>query len=147
MQLTSSLFSHQSQMPVDYTCKGRGVSPPLTINDVPPATKSLALILHDPDSVSPDFTHWTIWNISPTQPEIPENTVPTSAVEGTTDYQKVGYGQPCPPPGTGIHRYTFDLYALDTVLDLPSGASRSDLEAAITGHVIDTAHLIALFGV
>ncbi|HEX9153640.1 MAG TPA: YbhB/YbcL family Raf kinase inhibitor-like protein [Candidatus Saccharimonadales bacterium] len=145
MQLTSPLFNHQSSMPSDYTCKGRGVNPPLSIHNVPPDAKSLAVIFHDPDSVSHDFTHWTIWNISPTQLEIPENATPASATEGITDYGKTDYGPPCPPPGTGVHRYTFDLYALDVLLDLPSGASRSDLEAAIAGHIIDKAQLIGLF--
>jgi Raf kinase inhibitor-like YbhB/YbcL family protein len=147
VQLTSPLFNHQSSLPSDYTCKGRGVSPPLSIHNVPPGTKSLALIFHDPDSVSHDFTHWLVWNILPVQLEIPENTVPTSAIEGITDYGKVGYGQPCPPTGTGMHRYTFDLYALDALLDLPSGATRSELETAIAGHILDQAQFIGLFGV
>jgi phospholipid-binding protein, PBP family len=143
MQLTSDAFENGGALPVDYTCRGRGVNPPLTISDVPEGTKSLALIMHDPDAVGGrDFLHWTVWNIPPDTTRIEEGSLPVDAIQGTNDYPNQTYGPACPPAGTGLHRYIFDLYALDTVLDLPAGASRQELEAAIRGHTLATAQLI-----
>ena len=145
MQLTSNVFQDNTALPVDYTCKGRGVSPPLTIKDVPDDTESLALIAHDPDAVhGQDFLHWSVWNITPDTSAIDEGHLPAGAVQGTNDYPCQTYGPACPPAGTGLHRYIFDLYALDIVLDLPAGASRVELESAIAGHSIASARLVGI---
>jgi len=143
MQLTSIAFQNGSALPADYTCRGRGVSPPLTIADVPEGTQSLALIMHDPDAVGGrDFLHWAVWNLSPDLTDIDEGQLPTGAVQGTNDYPNQMYGPACPPAGSGLHHYIFDLYALDARLDLPAGASRQELESAIAGHTLATAQLI-----
>jgi Raf kinase inhibitor-like YbhB/YbcL family protein len=142
MQLTSDLFAHQSPIPDDYTCKGKDLSPSLRIADPPAGTKSLVLVLHDPDAPKGDFLHWTVWNIPPTTFLVKENSVPDSATQGMNDFGKVGYGGPCPPSGT--HRYVFELYALNTLLDLPAGASAADLQAAMESHVLEKAGLTGL---
>ncbi|MEK7152858.1 MAG: YbhB/YbcL family Raf kinase inhibitor-like protein, partial [Patescibacteria group bacterium] len=138
----SYLINHQSPIPADYTCKGRNISPALHIEGAPPDTKSMTLIMHDPDAPNGDFTHWVVWNIPPETTDILDGSVPDTASEGISDFETVGYGGPCPPAGT--HQYVFDLYALDTAFTLPQGASRPDIEAAIRGHVLAQTQLIGL---
>jgi Raf kinase inhibitor-like YbhB/YbcL family protein len=140
MELSSPAFGQNQPIPADHTSQGVGSSPPLMISNVPPGTGSLALIMHDPDAPKGDFTHWTVWNMSATASVIPENRIPTGALQGTNGYGKVGYGQPAPP--SGIHHYVLDLYALNIQLDLPAGASLKDLQAAMDGHIITQAQLI-----
>jgi Raf kinase inhibitor-like YbhB/YbcL family protein len=143
MQLTSPAFQDGSSLPIDYTCKGRGVSPPLTIRDVPQSAKSLVIVMHDPDAVGgKDFLHWSLWNISPDTADIAENSMPLGAAIGTNDYPGITYGPACPPKGTGLHRYTFDLYALDTSLGLTNGASHDELEIAMKDHILAIAQLV-----
>ncbi len=143
MQLTSTAFQNNSTLPTDYTCKGRGVNPPLSISDVPPGTESLAIIAHDPDAIDGrDFLHWSVWNLDPGTLGIAEGNLPTGAVQGTNDYPGQGYGPACPPAWSGLHHYIFDLYALDTALGLAAGASRHDLESAMDGHILATAQLV-----
>ena len=145
MQLTSSAFVHNTQLPTDYTCKGRAVSPPLTISDAPTGTQSFALIMHDPDAVGGhDFLHWSVWNIPAGTTTIAQATLPHGSLQGTNDYPTVAYGPACPPAGTGMHHYIFDLYALDISLALPEGADRKALETAIKDHTLATAHLIGI---
>lgn len=143
MQLTSNNFADQTPIPADYTCKGRNTNPSLHIETPPSGTQTLALIMYDPDAPSGNFTHWIMWNIPADTADIPENTVPASAVQGTNDFKLASYGGPCPPSGT--HRYIFDLYALDTKLTLPVTTTRQDLETAIRPHITDHARLIGLF--
>lgn len=143
MQLTSAAFADNRLIPKKHTCKGGNISPALIVKDASDGTKSLALVMHDPDSPSGDWLHWTVWNIDPKLDEIPEGTVPSTAVEGKTDFGKSGYGGPCPPSGT--HHYIFELYALDMMLPLPAGAKRSELMAAMEGHVLENAQLTGLF--
>lgn len=142
MQLTSNSFSHQTTIPDEHTCKGANTSPELLISDVPARTVSLALIMHDPDAPNGDFLHWTIWNIPAKATVIPAGNVPAGSVQGMTDFGVVGYGGPCPPSGT--HRYVFELFALDSQLELPEGAARADLQAALQGHILDSAQLIGV---
>lgn len=141
-QLTSPAFANNEAIPDKYTCHGEDISPPLAISGVPPGTVSLALILHDPDAPSGDFLHWTVWNIPASTTELPENRVVAGAVEGLTDFAAVGYGGPCPPSGT--HRYFFELYALDAVLDFPAGTNRQTLVAAINNHLLDSCDLVGV---
>lgn len=144
MQLTSPAFIDNQHIPDQYTCHGEDISPPLRIEDVPEKTVSLALIVDDPDAPKGDWVHWVMWNIPAGTREIPEDGVPPGATEGSTDFGTIGYGGPCPP--SGIHRYHFKLYALDTMVSLDSTATKKDLLEAISGHSIDETLLIGLYG-
>ncbi len=142
MRITSSAFQEGASTPSKFTCDGAGTSPPLQIADVPSGAKSLALIVDDPDAPSGLFTHWTVWNISPQTSTIGEGSTP-QGVQGTNDFGKSGYGGPCPPSGT--HRYYFKIFALDRELDLPSGAKRGQLDAAMKGHVVAQGELMGRY--
>lgn len=143
MKLESPAFEHNQKIPSKYTCDGKNINPPLKIESVPEATKSLVLIMDDPDAPRGTWVHWTLWNISPDTKEIPENSVPAGAVQGQTSFGKPGYGGPCPPSGT--HRYFFKLYALDATLELSPQADRATLETAMEGRILDKAELIGLY--
>lgn len=144
MQISSPAFTHNSDIPALYTCDGADRSPPLQISSVPSGAKSLVLIHDDPDAPMGTWVHWLLWNIDPKTEEIPEDSVPPGAVEGTTSWGKTGYGGPCPPSGT--HRYFFKLYALDTLLALPPNAGKEKLEAAMQGHILAQGELVGLYG-
>ncbi|KKT55308.1 MAG: Phospholipid-binding protein, PBP family [Parcubacteria group bacterium GW2011_GWC2_44_22] len=137
--LTSSVFKDQELIPKLYTCDGADINPPLAISNVPTAVKSLVLIVDDPDAPGGLWTHWLVWNISPETTKIAEGSVPTGAVQGTTDFGRADWGGPCPPSGT--HRYQFKLYALDAELDLPARTKQAGLEAAMVGHIVEQATL------
>ena len=143
--LTSTVFAKNQPIPAQYTCKGQNTRPPLSINKVPADAKSLTLIMRDPDAPSGEWTHWLVWNISPSTTEIDEKAFLPGAIEGTTSFGKPGYGGPCPPAGSGVHHYIFDIYALDGILDLPTSADRNQLEKALQGHVIGKAELVGTF--
>ena len=142
MKITSSAFQEGTNIPSKFSCDGADTSPPLQISDVPSAAKSLVLIVDDPDPPSGLFTHWTVWNIPPQTSSIAEGSTP-NGVQGTSDFGKSGYGGPCPPSGT--HRYYFKIFALDRELDLPSGAKRGQLDAAMKGHVIAQGELMGRY--
>ena len=142
MKITSSAFQEGGNIPSKFSCDGADTSPPLQIADVPSRAKSLVLIVDDPDAPSGLFTHWTAWNISPQTSTIAEGS-PSKGVQGTNDFGKSGYGGPCPPSGT--HRYYFKIFALDRELDLPSGAKRGQLDAAMKGHVIAQGELMGRY--
>ena len=143
LKLSSTAFQSNGFIPSKYTCDGRDVNPPLVIENVPPGTKSLALIVDDPDAPMGTWVHWVSWNIDPDIKEIKENDTPIGAVAGINDFNKKSYGGPCPPSGT--HRYFFKLYALDKALDLPSGANKAAVEKAMKGHVISETQIIGLY--
>lgn len=142
MKITSSAFQEGASIPSKFTCDGADTSPPLQIAEVPAGAKSLALIVDDPDAPSGLFTHWMVWNISPQTNAIAEGSTP-KGVHGANDFGKSGYGGPCPPSGT--HRYYFKIFALDRELDLPSGAKRSQLDAAMKGHVVGQGELMGRY--
>ena len=142
MKITSSAFQQAGSIPSRFTCDGANASPPLQIADVPSGAKSLVLIVDDPDAPSGLFTHWIVWNISPETSTVAEGSTP-KGVQGTNDFGKSSYGGPCPPSGT--HRYYFKIVALDRELNLPFGAQRSQLDAAIKGHVIAQGELIGRY--
>ena len=144
MQITSSAFHPNTRIPEQYTCKSDNQSPPLLVSDIPAGAQSLALIVHDPDAPSGDWVHWTLWNIPVSIRELPSNALPLGSVEGLTSFGQPGYRGPCPPAGTGTHRYIFDLFALDAKLDLASSTLREDLEAALQPHLIAQAQLVGL---
>ncbi len=143
MKLSSSAFTHDDNIPAKYTCDGENVSPPLEIIGVPPAAKSLALIVSDPDAPAGDWVHWVVFNIPPETKLIAENSVPAGATEGTTSFGKPGWGGPCPP--SGVHHYQFKLYALDTELTLSASAKKADIEKEMAQHVLDQTLLVGLY--
>lgn len=138
-----SVFDNNERIPVEYTCDGKNVNPPLEFFDVPKNTKSLVLIVDDPDSPTKVWNHWMLGNIPANTMKISENSVPKGSREGMNDFRKIEYGGPC--PHSGIHRYQFKLFALDRVLDLVSGFSKKDAETAIKGHIIERAVLTGIY--
>lgn len=136
LDLSSPSFEDGGKIPVKYTCSGQGVNPEIKIKKIPEETKSLALIVDDPDAPGGTFTHWVAWNISPETSEIAENSVPSEAEEGVNGFGNTSYGAPCPPEGHGTHRYRFKVYALDKRLELSGKVSQGDLEKAMEDHVL-----------
>jgi hypothetical protein len=138
-------------IPQKYTCDGKNVSPPLIIKDEPARTKSMVLIIDDPDTPSGNFTHWLIYNINPKIRTFEENKVPVGVEFGMNDAGKYEYVGPCPPRLDGasplsIHQYHFRIYALDTRLNLPHGADRGQLEKAMVGHIIAEGEQVYEYG-
>jgi len=140
-----------SYFPPQYTCDGEDLSPPIEIYGVKEDAKSLVIILDDPDAPFGVFTHWIIWNIPPETNKIPESIPkepvienPIRAVQGKNDFGKIGYNGPCPP--SGIHRYHFKLYVLDTTLNLGPSAKKTDLENAMRGHILQFSEFTAEYG-
>jgi Raf kinase inhibitor-like YbhB/YbcL family protein len=142
VKITSSAFQDGANIPSKFTCDGADTSPPLQIADIPSEAKSLALIVDDPDAPSGLFTHWLVWNIPRQTNAVGEGSTP-KGVQGTNDFGKSGYGGPCPPSGT--HRYYFKILALDRELDLPFGAKRGQVDAAIKGHVVAQGELMGRY--
>ena len=131
-------------IPAKYTCDWENINPALQISEIPKNAEGLVLIVDDPDATrGSTWLHWTVWNIKPDTKEIAENSASVGAVEGKTDFGKPGWGGPCPPSKT--HRYFFKIFALDTILNLPAGASLNELEKAMDGHISEQAELIGLY--
>lgn len=143
MKITSPAFQDNILFPKKYACDGSNINPPIFINNIPQNSKSLALVLRDPDAPSGNFIHWLVWNINPDTTEIKENSIPIGSVQGSTGRGKPGYVGPCPP--SGFHRYFLKIYSLDTILDLPSSANISDFEKSIQGHIIDQSEIMARY--
>lgn len=152
LNLTSTAFAPNGSIPARYTCEGDDTSPPLSWAGAPSGTKSVALIVDDPDAPDPAkpkrvYVHWVVYNIPATATSLPENAskkgLPAGAVQGKNDWGKTQYGGPCPP--IGRHRYFFKLYALDTELTGLSSPTRADLLKAIEGHVIASGELIGTY--
>lgn len=135
-------------IPREFTCEGANQSPPLAWGSVPENTKSLALIVDDPDAPGKTWVHWVAFNIPASLKELPQNIPPQETIaggghQGTNDFPKVGYGGPCPP--SGLHRYFFKLYALDTELPLDSSATKDQLLKAMEGHVLAEGQLMGKY--
>ena len=146
MKLTSSAFAHNKNIPSKYTCDGKNSNPPLTISEVPAGTKSLVLIMDDPDAVKPAgkvWDHWIMWNIPAETRESAEGEEP-QGIPGRGTGQLLGYQGPCPPDTT--HRYFFTIYALDVKIDIPVGSTKAEVEEAMEGHVLDQAELVGRYG-
>src|SRR5256714_2094606 len=143
MKITSPAFQEGGEIPAKFSRDGGNRNPALDISGTPSESKSLVLIVDDPDAPVGLFTHWLVWNIDPKTTEIAEHSVPNGAVQGTNDYPNLGYGGPQPPSGT--HRYYFKIFALDRMLDLKSGAKRRELDAAMQGHVIAQGELMGRY--
>jgi Raf kinase inhibitor-like YbhB/YbcL family protein len=152
LALTSSAFSHQGPIPSLYTCEGRDVSPPLAWSGVPADAKSLALVVDDPDAPDPaapkrTWVHWVLYDIPVSTLALPEavasSNLPRGTREGTNDWNRTGYGGPCPP--IGRHRYLHKLYALDVALGDRGALRKVELEKAMEGHVLAKAELIGTY--
>lgn len=141
LTVSSTAFKHNAMIPSQYSCEGRQVSPPLSVSHIPAGTKSLALILHDPDApMKGGFTHWVMWNIDASG-TIAENY--KGAEQGMNSANKEGYIGMCPPSGT--HHYHFYVYALDTKLSLGHDANKAALEKAMQGHILAEGVLTGLY--
>jgi Raf kinase inhibitor-like YbhB/YbcL family protein len=141
LTVKSPAFENNKPIPQKYSCDGQEVNPPLTVEGIPQATKTLALIVEDPDAPRGTFDHWLVWNIVPTG-KIEENSIP--GVEGINTSGEQTYVSPCPPFGT--HKYFFKVYALDTELALkPLATKKKDLEKAMQGHVLAQGELMGLY--
>ncbi len=138
LELRSSVFEDGGTIPSRYTCDGENLSPPLSFAGVPDGTRSLALVVDDPDAPVGTFTHWLAWGIDPGADGLGEGQ--PAPREGRNGFGTVGYAGPCPPRGR--HRYFFRLHALDTELELEPGADRDVLERSLDGHVLETAELV-----
>jgi len=134
MILTSPAFNNNERIPEKFTCDGQDINPQLDVVEVPVGTKSFALIMDDPDAPIGDWVHWIMYNI-PIISQIPENSVPQGAIQGSNSWNRNSYGGPC--PGSGTHRYMFKLYALDTDLDLKQNIKKQDIEIAMQNHILD----------
>ena len=146
--LSSAVFQDGGRIPSRYTCDGDGISPPLSWSSVPKGTKSVALIIDDPDAPRGIFTHWVIFNIPATDNRLQENvplngTLRNGATQGSNSGGGIGYRSPCPP--SGIHHYVFHLYALDIKLNLQAGATKQDVLTATAGHILAEAQLTGLY--
>jgi Raf kinase inhibitor-like YbhB/YbcL family protein len=141
--LSSSAFSYAGAIPAKYTCDGANINPTLSIGNIREDTKSLALLVDDPDAPAGDWVHWVMWNISPDTKTIAQGNVPAGAVQGKNDFGNNNYGGPCPPSGT--HRYMFKLYALDTTLSLPAGSTKAQLLGAINEHTLGRVTLMGKY--
>jgi len=140
LRVRSVAFSHGGHIPPKYTCEGQNVNPPLEVSDLPENTKSLALIVEDPDAPRGVYDHWVAWNIPPNE-AIAENSRP--GITGKNSFGNAGYGGPCPPSGS--HRYFFKVYALDNNLDIQAGSDKKALQEAMRDHVLASGELMGLY--
>jgi Raf kinase inhibitor-like YbhB/YbcL family protein len=152
LALTSTAFQPSGAIPTVYTCQGKDISVPLAWSGLPAGTRSLALIVDDPDAPDPaapkmTWVHWVLYNIPPAATGLPEGvkarSLPAGALEGSNDWGRTGYGGPCPP--VGRHRYFFKLYALDVVLPDLGTPDKKRLERAMKGHVLAQSELVGTY--
>jgi Raf kinase inhibitor-like YbhB/YbcL family protein len=152
MQISSTSFSHEGEIPTRHTCEGDDTSPPLAFSDVPPEAKSLVLIVDDPDAPDPAapqrvWVHWVLYNIPPSAAGLAEAIaaadLPSGTRQGRNDWGRTGWGGPCPP--IGRHRYFFKLAALSTVLPDLGAAKKAQVEQEMTGKVIARAELLGTY--
>ena len=146
MKLESSAFENGKVIPRKYGYKTENFSPPLQISEIPEGTKSLVLIMDDPDAmgaVGKVWVHWVLWNISPNTKEISENSIPNNSIEGKTDFDEVGYGGPAPPDKE--HTYIFKLYALNETLNLKKDSTKEEIEKSMKQYILDEVKLEGKF--
>jgi Raf kinase inhibitor-like YbhB/YbcL family protein len=149
-EVTSEAFRNGGILPDDFTCSGKGISPPLSWRGTPPGTRSLVIVCEDPDAPSGLFIHWIVYNLPAATIGLPAG-IPRQPVlldgsrHGMNSAGRLEYAPPCPPPGKS-HRYIFRLYALDTVLALNAPVSRQVLNTAMTGHILAEGELMGKFG-
>ncbi len=152
LTLKSSAFEHQSEIPKQYTCDGTDVSPALSWSNIPQNSKSLVLIVDDPDAPDPaapklTWVHWLLYNIPPSVTELPEKVseehLPPGTLQGKNDWNQTSYRGPCPPIGS--HRYFFKIYALDATLPDLKSPNKAQLEQEMAGHIIGQAELMGTY--
>jgi Raf kinase inhibitor-like YbhB/YbcL family protein len=147
--LTSSAFQAGAAIPRKYTCDGEDISPSLRWGRAPEGTLSFALIVDDPDAPGGTWVHWVLYDLPAGTRELKEGaakteTLANGATQGENDFHKIGYGGPCPPPGSA-HRYSFRIYALDAVTSLKARARKPQLLEAMKGHVLGSGELIGRY--
>ncbi len=150
ISISSDVFENGGMLSSEYTCDGSDVSPGLSWDGIPEGTQSIALIVDDPDAPGKTWVHWVIYNIpansSGLPAAVPKNkTLDDGSLQGKNDFGRIGYNGPCPPPGKA-HRYFFKVYALDTTSGLKSGVTKSQLEAAMSGHILAQGEMIGKYG-
>lgn len=150
LELKSDAFVSGQSIPAKYACTGKNISPPLAWGETPAGTRSLTLIMDDPDAPGGTWIHWLLYNISADvhslQEDLPvtgKNSDPNAIYSGRNSWGNIGYGGPCPPSGT--HRYYFRLYALDTLISLLPGAAQEDVLREMDGHILAQAELMGTF--
>ena len=148
LTISSTAFSNGGMIPSQYTCDGANISPPLQWSGLPAGTKTVALIVDDPDAPAKTWVHWVIYDLPANTTQLPENIKPQEklaggAKQGTNDFKKIGYGGPCPPSGT--HRYFFKLYAVDIETSLNPGATKDELLKTMESHVLAQGELIGKY--
>ena len=143
MKITSSVFENNNKIPSKYTCDGENINPPLNFIDVPKNTKSLVLLMDDPDAPMGTFVHWVVFSINSEEKQINEDFVPSGSIQGKNTVGNDKYIGPCPPSGT--HRYFFKLYALSSDLDLDKNAGKEQVEEAMKNNIIEKSELIGLY--
>jgi len=148
IEVHSAAFSEGEAIPSDFTCDGADMSPPVEWSSVPSGTKSIAILMEDPDAPSGDWTHWLAYDLPPSLTQLPAGVpmskkIPSGGIQGRTDFGKTGYSGPCPP--RGIHRYFFRIYALDAMLGLKPEASKQELSQAMQGHILAQGHLTGIY--
>jgi len=145
ISISADGFKEGDTIPDEFTCKGKDISPSLSWKGIPAGTKSISLIMDDPDCSEGTFVHWVLYNIPPETRKMPKGiphnkTLADGSMQGMTDFGRAGYGGPCPPPGKP-HRYYFKVYALDIILVLPPAVSKNQLENAMKGHILASGEL------
>jgi len=148
-EIESAAFQSEQEIPVQYTCAGKDVSPPLHWKNPPAQTKSFVLIVDDPDASIGTWVHWVVYDIPETTDQLTEGLpkieiLPDESKQGITDFGVVGYGGPCPPPGKP-HHYHFKLYALDALLQLPPKQTKAELLVAMQGHILAEAEWVGQY--
>lgn len=148
LEIRSRAFKPEGTIPQEYTCDGSNISPPIEWRGVPRNAESLVIIANDPDAPGGTFTHWAVFNIPPTHGGLDENQpreeiLRIGAQQAVNDTGNIGYGGPCPPQG--VHRYFFNVYALDTSLGLPRGSTADAVHEAMKGHIIDQGELMVRY--
>ncbi len=148
-QLTSQAFTDGGTVPTEHTCDGPDKSPPLAWKDAPERTMAFALVCEDPDAPAKTWVHWVAYDLPATEHELAAGlpkgpSLPNGGKQGMNDFRRTGWNGPCPPPGPA-HRYVFTLYALDAKVDLPAGAARDKVGAAIAGHTLGQAQLVGRY--
>lgn len=149
LMVLSAAFAMQQAIPPPQTCMGRDASPPLSWNAAPTGTQSLAVLCVDLDAPMGEWVHWVLFNLPANTQQLAEGLpkkalLPNDAIQGVNDFDTVGYSGPCPPPGER-HRYRFDVYALDTRLDLNAGARKFDVARAMEGHILAHGKIVGYF--
>lgn len=147
-QMTSAAFAQGGVIPRQYTCDGQDISPPLQWAEPPTGRRSFALIGDDPDAPAGTWVHWVLYNLPASARSLPEALpataeLPDGSRHGQNSWRRLDYGGPCPPSGT--HRYFFRLYALNSVLDIKSGANKQQLLKAMEGHILGQAELMGMY--